>query len=159
MSTTVIFKLATNEQKKYIHQLKRRLRMDDDTYRDMIYVETDGRTSSSAELSISEACSIIRKLKGDPTPEEIARDAEKKDIIGTIYRASLHIKQINGQFIDEPERRINYGKINNFLMERGAVKKPITRQNLEELKITLSQFKSIEGKEKKKNEECRTKRI
>ena len=36
-------------------------------------------------------------------------------------------------------------------MKSGAVKKPITRQNLEELKETFKQFKSIEGKEKKKN--------
>lgn len=142
MSTTVIFKPATNEQKKYIHQLKRRLRMDDDTYRDMIYVETDGRTSSSAELSISEACSIIRKLKGDPTPEEIARDAEKKKILGDIYAASLHINCINARFVsdDETEKRMNYGKINNFLAKYGAVKKPITRQSLQELKETLNQF-------------------
>lgn len=142
MSTTVIFKPATNEQKKYIHQLKRRLRMDDDTYRDMIYVETDGRTSSSAELSISEACSIIRKLKGDPTPEEIARDAEKKKTLGDIYAASLHINCINARFVsdDETEKRMNYGKINNFLAKYGAVKKPITRQSLQELKETLNQF-------------------
>lgn len=142
MSTTVIFKPATNEQKKYIHQLKRRLRMDDDTYRDMIYVETDGRTSSSAELSISEACSIIRKLKGDPTPEEIARDAEKKKTLGDIYAASLHINCINARFVsdDETEKRMNYGKINNFLAKYGAVKKPITRQSLQELKETLTQF-------------------
>lgn len=153
MSTTITFKPATNEQKKFIHQLKRRLRMDDDTYREMIYTETDGRTSSSADISMSEACSIIRKLKGDQTPAEIARDAEKKNILGRIYAASLHIKQINGQFVsdDETEKRINYGKINNFLMKSGAVKKPITRQNLEELKETFKQFKSIEGKEKKKN--------
>lgn len=142
MSTTVIFKPATNEQKKYIHQLKRRLRMDDDTYRDMIYVETDGRTSSSAELSISEACSIIRKLKGDPTPEEVARDAEKKKTLGDIYAASLHINCINARFVsdDETEKRMNYGKINNFLAKYGAVKKPITRQSLQELKETLNQF-------------------
>lgn len=142
MSTTVIFKPATNEQKKYIHQLKRRLRMDDDTYRDMIYVETDGRTSSSAELSISEACSIIRKLKGDPTPEEVARDAEKKKTLGDIYAASLHINCINARFVsdDETEKRMNYGKINNFLAKYGAVKKPITRQSLQELKETLTQF-------------------
>lgn len=153
MKTTMI-KTATNEQKKFIHQLKRRLRMDDDTYRDMIYVETDGRTSSSADISMSEACSIIRKLKGDPTPEEMARDTEKKAILGAIYRASLNIKQINGQFVsdDEIEKRMNYGKINNFLMKSGAVKKPITRQNLKELKETLKQFKSIERKEKMKNE-------
>ena len=152
MKATTIFKPATAEQKKFIHQLKRGLRMDDDTYRDMIYVETDGRTSSSADISISEACSIIQKLKGDPTPEEIARDAESKYILGLIYAASLHIKSINGPYIDEPDERINYGKINNFLMKSGTIKKPITRQNLEELKKTLGQFKTIEGKEKKKNE-------
>lgn len=149
-----MIKTATNEQKKFIHQLKRRLRMDDDTYREMIYTETDGRTSSSADISMSEACSIIRKMKGDPTPEEIARDTEKKAILGAIYRASLNIKQINGQFVsdDEIEKRMNYGKINNFLMKSGAVKKPITRQNLKELKEILKQFKSIERKEKMKNE-------
>lgn len=141
MNTTIVFKRATNEQKKYIHQLKRRLRMDDDTYRDMIYVETDGRTSSSADISISEACSIIRKLKGEPTPEEVARDAEKKKVLGDIYAASLHINCINARFVsdDETEKRMNYGKINNFLAKSGTVKKPITRQNLRELKATLKQ--------------------
>lgn len=146
------FKPATTEQKKFIHQLKRGLRMDDDTYRNMIYTETDGRTTSSADMSISEACAIIRKLKGDPMEKEIARDRKQKEILGAIYKASLHIEQINGPFIDEPEQRINYGKINNFLMKSGAVKKDITRQNLKELKKTLKQFKSIEGKEKKRNE-------
>ena len=141
---TVIFKPATAEQKKYIHQLKRRLHMDDDTYRDMIYTQTDGRTSSSADISMSEACAVIRTLKGEPTQEEIARDAESKDILSKIYASSLHIKCINAPFADEPEQRINYGKINNFLSRGGKVKKPIARQNLEELKITLRQFKTME---------------
>lgn len=146
MSTTVIFKPATNEQKKFIHQLKRSLRMDDDTYRDMIYTMTDGRTNSSAEISIDEACSIIRKLKGDPTPGEVARDKEAKDILSKIYAASLHIKCINAQFVsdDEAEVMMNRGKINNFLARGGKIKKPITRQNLEELKKTLRQFKQME---------------
>lgn len=152
MKATTTLKPATAEQKKFIHQLKRSLRMDDDTYRNMIYTMTDGRTSSSAEISSSEACSVIQKLKGDPTPGEIARDKEAKGILGAIYKASLNIKQINGPYADEPEQRINYGKINNFLMKSGAVKKPITRQSLEELKETLRQFKSIEGKERKRNE-------
>lgn len=141
---TTTFKPATNEQKKFIHQLKRSLRMDDDTYRDMIHTMTDGRTNSSAEISISEACAIIKKLKGDPTEKEIARDKQSKDILGKIYASSLHIRCINGEFADEPEQRINYGKINNFLARGGKIKKPITRQNLEELKKTLRQFKQME---------------
>lgn len=149
---TTTFKPATNEQKKFIHQLKRSLRMDDDTYRDMIYTMTDGRTNSSAEISIDEACSIIRKLKGDPTPGEVARDKEAKDILSKIYASSLHIKCINAQYVsdDEAEVMMNRGKINNFLALRGKVKKPITQQSLEELKETLKQFKTIERREKEK---------
>lgn len=144
-----LFKPATTEQKKYIHQLKRRLNLDDDTYRNTVFTLTDGRTSSSADLSIAEAAKLISDLKGDKTPAEVERQQKQAELVRAIYRSSLRIKHLNADYEsdDDTEKRMNYGKINNFLARSGAVKKPISRQNLEELKQTLAQFKAMEGKE------------
>lgn len=140
--------LATNPQKQQIHRLKRQNGWDEETYRNLIHQFSGGRTTSSRELTKKEATAFIRKfLKDDP--EYKAMKAECMALVKAIYAVSLEISFLNkGYSSESPEEvEMNKAKINGFVLHHGIVKKPIVKQNYDELKQTLKQFKGIAEKE------------
>ena len=140
--------LATNPQKQQIHRLKRRNGWDEETYRNLIHQYSGGRTTSSKELTKKEAAAFIRKFLNE-SPEYKAMRAECLPLVKAIYAVSLEIPFLNkGYESNRPEEvEMNKAKINRFVMSHGVVKKPVARQNYEELKQTLSQLKGIAEKE------------
>lgn len=141
---------ATNAQKTTIHNLKRKKGIDDDTYRTTIYSFTHGRTDSSKYMYKNEAAELIQKWL-DPEGKNEERQKEQKEVVGDIYGLSFSIGILNkGYSSDDPnEVEMNKAKISSFLKKRGAIKKEIGRQNLEELKETLKQLQTIKKKEGK----------
>lgn len=141
---------ATNAQKTTIHNLKRKKGIDDDTYRATIYSFTHGRTDSSKYMYRYEAAELIQKWL-DPEGKNEERQKEQKKVVGDIYGLSFSIGILNkGYSSDDPnEIEMNKAKISSFLKKRGAIKKDVNRQNLEELKETLKQLQTIKGKEEK----------
>ena len=127
---------ATNRQKTTIHNLKRKKGLDDDTYRATIYSY--------------EAAELIQKWL-DPEGKNEKRQKEQKEVVGDIYGLSFSIGILNkGYSSDDPnEVEMNKAKISSFLKKRGAIKKEIGQQNLEELKETLKQLQTIKSKEGK----------
>lgn len=140
---------ATNRQKSYIHDLKRRKGLDDDTYRAMIYDISGGRTDSSKELYRHEAATVISRLVGH---EGKSREylEECRQVVGDIFGLSFSIGILNKGYesADPYENEMNKAKISAFLKERGTVKKAVDRQTLEELKETRKQLQKMkkEGK-------------
>ena len=141
---------ATNRQKTTIHNLKRKKGLDDDTYRATIYSCTHGRTDSSKYMYRYEAAELIQKWL-DPEGKNEKRQKEQKEVVGDIYGLSFSIGILNkGYSSDDPnEVEMNKAKISSFLKKRGAIKKEIGQQNLEELKETLKQLQTIKSKEGK----------
>lgn len=140
--------LATNPQKQQIHRLKRQHGWDEDTYRDLIHQYSGGRTTSSKELTKDEATALLRTFLGKEktaTPQW----KERLALVKAIYAVSLEISFLNKGFEsnDPEEVEMNKAKIHRFVMAHGVVKKPIAKQNYDELKEALKQLKKIAGKE------------
>ena len=140
--------LATNPQKQQIHRLKRKQGWDEDTYRNLIYQFSGGRTTSSKELTKKEATSLIRKFLGTDKVKK-SEWMERRGVIEAIYALSFEIPFLNqGYESNTPEEKeMNKAKINRFVMTHGVVRTPIAKQTYEELQKTLKQFKKIASKE------------
>ena len=100
---------------------------------------SDGRTASSRELTVQEAKDFI---------EYLLNDEKRKEIIKAIWYLAYAAGMITDG--DELDRRINAIKIDLFCMERGAVKKPLNKQNLNELQRTRRQFEAINAQRERK---------
>ena len=147
MNDTATTVLATNPQKQQIHRLKRQQGWDEDTYRNLIYQFSGGRTTSSKELTKKEATALIRQFLGT---DKVKRSEwqERQAGIKAIYAISFEIPFLNQGFESSTpeEMEMNKAKIGKFVMTHGIVKKPLKDQSYEELQNTLKQFKKIASK-------------
>lgn len=139
---------ATAPQKQCIHRLARQRGLDEDEYRNLIWQYSEGRTSTSAELYKHEATALIGKLT-DPDGTHTEEQRKKHALVSRIYRRSCEIAHLNKDYDSDDfnEVQMNIAKINMFLFKRGACKKSVSRQNYEELKMTLKQLETIARKE------------
>ena len=139
---------STTAQKQCIHRLARRHGLDEDEYRDLIRQYSGGRTSTSSELYKHEATALIGILI-DPDGKHGEEQRKKHNLVSRIYRRSCEIAHLNKDYdSDDPaEVEMNKAKINLFLRKYGACKKDVSRQNYEELKMTLKQLETIARKE------------
>ena len=140
--------LATNPQKQQIHRLKRENGWDEDTYRNLISQFSNGRVTSSKDMTKKEARTFIRKFTDESTITKSMK-AECLSLVKAIYAVSLEISFLNKNYqSDDPDEiAMNKANINKFVLNHGVVKKPISRMNYDELKETLKQLKSIANKQ------------
>lgn len=103
-----------------------------DLKRDIIADCTDGRTTSSRELTFSEGKCLIEALNDSD---------ERQRQIRAIYHLAYETGVIYGDSDDD--KRMNTAKLNLFCRKRGTVKKDIALQSLSELKRTHRQFERI----------------
>lgn len=140
--------LATLPQKQLIHRLKRQKNIEEDVYRQMISDFSNGRTTTSSELYKHEAQNLISSLIGETEGQKKQQEASRR-IVSRIYWLGLQIGCLNKDYESSvpEEMEMNKAKLNVFLRSRGAIKKDISKQNLEELKETLRQFEKMAKKE------------
>lgn len=124
-------KMATPEQIKKLQWLYRELKLTEHK-KELLLHFTDGRTDSTAGLTMNEARDLIQDL-AQHEPTERLRKA--------IFSFARKSGMLYGE--TEVDKKINLAKLNMFLRERGAVKKDIERQTLDELKMTLAQFAAM----------------
>ena len=99
---------------------------------------TNNRTDSTAGLTMGEARDLIQDLAVNEPTEKL-----RKMIFSFAYRAGI----IYGE--SDTDKKINRAKLNMFLRERGAVKKDIEKQTLQELQNTIRQFAAMVGNNQK----------
>ena len=113
----------------------------------IVFTFTAGRTVHVSELNCEELqklCDIMRK-KGFPvTQGETLEYRLRRKIYALCFDAGI----IYGH--TQEDWKMNFAKVDAFCMERGAVKKGIKEQNLNELKRTLKQFYAIATKVQKR---------
>ena len=85
----------------------------------------------------------------DPDRRKDPERREKLALVKAIYAVSMDIGFLNRSYrSDNPvEVEMNKAKITSFLKSHGGCRKPVSSQNLEELKATLKQLKAIRRKE------------
>lgn len=169
--------MISDKQIKMLQTLYHRLVMDEDTRRNMLHELTNGRTTSTKELTALEAKSLIMKLvkqqDGDfvksvikknppcevkcPSPDlpdinEQEVQYESRKLCGAIYRLSLEIPFLNKGYdsTDYDEIQMNYAKVGKWCREKTIYKKNLTQMNIDELKGVKKQLEAIAAKERKR---------
>ena len=98
----------------------------------LVHTFSDGRTTSSKELTLMEARELIDYLK---------RSDESVNIIRSIWRIAYDMNVIYGKGYEENE--MNAAKLDSFCQARGTVKKRLRSQTCNELKQTHRQFQAM----------------
>jgi hypothetical protein len=124
-------KRVTNAQLSKIHVMLMQMNLIDDKA-GIIQQFTNGRATSSKDMSFDEATELIRQLVAtEPC------DRMRKKVFAMAYEAGL----IWG---DLPEdKKMNAIKLNQFLKGRGAIKKEISAMSKNDLVKVVSQFEQI----------------
>lgn len=127
----MIQSLITKPQLQKIHVLLNQMGLIDNKV-ELVYSFSNGRVTSTKELTMEEAGFFIRHLSNCDPLERM-----RNKVFALAYEAGI----IWG---DSPaDKKMNFIKLNNFLKERGAVKKDINKMVKPELIKTVNQFQQI----------------
>lgn len=133
-------KAISPAQLKKVQTMFTKLGFSQEDKQNVIHNLTDGRATSTKDITFSEAKRLINYLNGGNTING-EYQASRLSAVKCIYRLSYDIGMSYG---DTPEDKLmNCAKINRFCRERGTVKKNIEQMNLEELKKTKKQFEAM----------------
>ena len=124
-------KLITPKQLSKLHTILSQTGMTEHK-RQLIYEVSAHRTTSSKELTYTEVNQLIDYLE-----DLSGLDKMRRKIFALAYDAGI----IYGDTPDD--KKMNAAKLNKFILDRGTVKKELSRMNKAELSKTASQFASI----------------
>ena len=143
---TIEGKPATAQQVKALHAIFRNAGLDEENRRNFLAHLTDGRTTSTKELTMQEARSI---LNGFSKEQQEHAQKEAKQLCKQIYALSFQISFLNKGFdtSSREEFEMNKAKINRFCRERTRLRKNLTEMTLPELKQVKRQMEAIARKE------------
>lgn len=144
---TKSYKPITTAQIKKIHVLLNQKGLMNEK-RVIIHSFSDGRTTSTKELTCYEAKQLIGYLN----ESDKERDEKARKEVRTIYALAWRMGMIYGDTDDDYQ--MNIAKLNVFCRERGTVKKNITAMSLEELRKTHRQFEAMHSSYEKKKMKC-----
>lgn len=99
---------------------------------DLVYSFSNGRTESSRNLTLFEAKEMIEYLQSCD---------KRSRIIKAIWYLARQANIISGN--NWEDNKMNAAKLDSFCQSRGAVKKAVGEQSLNELKKTQRQFEAI----------------
>lgn len=99
---------------------------------EMVYEFSNGRTTSTKELHMHEAITLIQHLNGQNPLEKM-----RKKVFKLAYIAGI----IYGE--TDEDKKMNSAKLDMFLRERGAVKKNLNQLKYFELQKVVNQFEQI----------------
>lgn len=139
-------KPITAQQVKALHTVFRQMGMDADDRHEFIANLTDGRTSSTKELTMDEARSLLDNLGKN---QREAYQQESKQVCKQIYALSFQISFLNKGYdtSSREEFEMNKAKINQFCREHTRMRKNLTEMTLAELKQVKKQMEAIARKE------------
>ncbi|MEJ7821972.1 MAG: hypothetical protein WKF85_06600 [Chitinophagaceae bacterium] len=124
-------KKVTTQQLSKIHVLLSQLHLIDQKQH-IISSFTNGRETSSKEMTLNEATQLIKHLAASDPCEKM-----RKKVFALAYNAGI----IWGDTWED--KKMNAAKLNQFLLYRGAIKKELSRMNKNELVKVVTQFEYI----------------
>lgn len=115
-----------------------RARIDDDMRHELVNAWTNGRTSSSASLFLSEMKDLIWKLENnfDAPATILYLEAERKKLRSIVLRIATDTG------IKDPH---DFVRFNRFMKEYSVLKKDLHKYTLEELQQLVRQFRALES--------------
>jgi predicted DNA binding protein len=128
---------ARRQKQRQFMMLLNRLGIDNDQRHQLVFAWTNGRTSSSRELTDNELADLVLKLQNDMQTANTqaiiaAHVREKRSVVLAIaQRCGIH----SGTSFD---------RFNRFMLERSILKKELRKYTLTELDELIKQFRGIE---------------
>lgn len=141
--------LITSAQLKAMQTIFSRNGWNSEERHEFIENYTDGRTSSTKELTFSEVKALLRSFNGNEATEQRHQQKEAKELVAAINKLSYGISFLNKGFSSDniDDRKMNYAKINLFCRNRTVFRKDLTKMSVEELKEVHKQFEALHHKE------------
>lgn len=133
----------TVTQNKQLHAIIGKLKISSEHKQELIYQYTKGRSSSSADLTIPEAQALINNLnhllrneKPPVTPPKLKQansaNAMRRKILSVCHEMGW---KENG--------RLDWTRINGFLLKYGHLKKNLNDYTQAELPVLVTQFEKL----------------
>lgn len=135
-------KPVSAQQIKALQTSFHRMGFDTEARHDFIHQFTDGRVSSTKELTFDEAMLMLSRLNGDQA-EKVQKEAH--DMVRAIFHLSFQISFLNKGFSSDTEEEfeMNKAKLNVFARSKSAAHKNVTEMYLSELKAFKKQLEAI----------------
>jgi hypothetical protein len=121
-------KPVLNSQLGTLHMLYKELNIEGDTKDEMLYVASNGKGSSSKDLTFKEAFNLINKLSKDVN-----------DGRNDMRRTILHYFH-NLQWYAAPDQ-LDYERIDKWMVKYGKFGKKLNKLTKDELQKTVTQVK------------------
>lgn len=114
---------------------------------------TDGRVSSTKELTFDEARSMLARLNESDTEQKLRRQEESLKQVKAIFFLSFEISFLNKGFNNDTKEdfEMNKAKLNVFARSKSASHKNVSEMYLSELKAFKKQLEAIAYNEKNKS--------
>lgn len=149
-------KPITPAQMKALHATFRSKGFDEEERHDFISQFTDGRVSSTKELTFYEAMKMLKRLNESSAKQEERRRKEQeeaKNQVKAIFHLSFEISFLNKGFTNDTEEdfEMNKAKLNMFARGKSACHKNVTEMHLSELKAFKKQLEAIVYNENKQS--------
>lgn len=139
-------KLVTPQQIKALQIQFRQMGLDAEERHAFIHDYTNGRTNSTAALTMDEARALLSNLAKEST--ERARKAAR-NLVRQIFALSFQISFLNKGYSNDTKEdfEMNKAKLNAFCRNRTKIRKNITDMTLDELKDVKLQLEALARKE------------
>ena len=141
------------QQMKALHATFRSKGFDEEERHDFISRFTEGRVSSTKELTFNEARLMLERLNESDKKKKEREQMEAKNLLKAIFFLSFEIPFLNKGFSNDTEEEfeMNKAKLNVFSRDRSASHKNLTEMNLNELKAFKKQLEAIAYNENNKS--------
>lgn len=138
-------KPVSAQQIKALQTTFHRMGFDTEARHDFIHQFTDGRVSSTKELTFDEAVLILSRLNGDQAEQVQKAQKEANDAVKAIFHLSFQISFLNKGFSSDTKEdfEMNKAKLNVFARSKSAAHKNVSEMYLSELKAFKKQLEAI----------------
>lgn len=140
-------------QLKALHATFRSKGFDEEERHEFICRFTDGRVSSTKELTFNEARLMLERLNESDRKKKEREKAEALKQVRAIFKLSFEISFLNKGFSNDTEEEfeMNKAKLNMFARSKSASHKNVTEMSLNELKAFKKQLEAIAYNENNKS--------
>lgn len=133
MSNSTPFVFRTLEQNTRLHKLVAMLKIDADHKAELVDTVSQGRVSSSKDLSMQECELLIRHLQqivneGDPAPSRMRRK----------IMSMCHVLGWT-----DSQGKVDYKRLSGWLNKYGYLHKPLNDYSIKELPALVTQFEKL----------------
>lgn len=125
--------LSTPAQRQKIGYLISRLSLDNDTKEELIYVHTDGRSTSIRDLRFEEADKVIKSLVSGSVQYHTPKEKMVRKILSMAHEMNWELKT----------GKIDMERVNNWCVNYGYLHKPLDQYTGRELPQLVSAFENM----------------